>query len=64
MKGVKKFVRGLVIPVLIGIAMGIFIARVVGPAFDLGRQEIAITTALTASVFVVIYLIITTRKKK
>ena len=64
MNDIKKFARGLVIPVLIGLAIGIFTSRVIRPVFDLGQLETIVTTVAVASGACAIFLFIKTRKKK
>lgn len=64
MKDIKEFARNLIIPTLIGIVIGIFIAKVVGSTFDLWRLEIIITAVVLASSACVISSLIKARKKK
>ncbi len=61
----KKFAKSLVVPVLIGMGIGIFVARVVGPVFNLDRFTIGATAAVSAGVLLSWWWIfIESRKKK
>ena len=64
MNDIKKFTRSLVIPVLIGITIGVFTSRVIRSAFDLEYLETAIIAALLAYIVVTIFEFIKTHKKK
>ena len=64
MNDIKKFARSLVIPMLIGLAIGIFASRVIRPVFDLEYLETAIIAALLACIVVTIFEFIKAHKKK
>ncbi len=65
MENIKKFAKSLVVPILIGIGIGIFVALVVGPALNLDRFAIGATTAVSAATLASLWWIfVEVRKEK
>lgn len=50
MEKIKKFAKSLIVPVLIGMGIGIFVAHVVGSIFNLDRFTIGAIAAVSTGV--------------
>ncbi len=65
MKNIKKFGKGWAVFILIGVGVGIFVAHVVGPAFDLDKFAIIAIAVVSGIILASLYWIfVKSRKKK